>query len=170
MMVKLFGACLVLVGCACVGWGMAAAQVREENSLRTLLAILENMSCEMQYMHTPLPQLCRSAVVGFDCVVTNVFTDLAEELEAQVLPNAELCLQDTLEKHNNLPPYTVAALRQLGGSLGKFDLNGQMKGIELVMADCQRKLDALQCNKDSRLRSYRTLGICAGVAMVIILL
>ena len=59
-------------------------------------------------------------------------------------------------------------LQLLGKTLGRFDLQGQLSGIASVKQLCKRDLDGLQNNQELRLRSYRTLGICAGVALVIL--
>ena len=60
-------------------------------------------------------------------------------------------------------------LRLLGQTLGRFDLPGQLKGIKAVQESCRRELARLERNRDARLRSYQTLGLCAGAALVILL-
>ena len=169
MNIKLLGAILIIGGCGSIGWLVAAAYLREEKYLYRLVTILGYMTCELQYKLTPLPQLCRLAAKEREGTLSDVFQDLASELEAQISPDAESCMQTVLVKYKNLPSHTRSALQQLGISLGKFDLQGQIKGIDGVIAECQRKLNSLTNNKDTRLRSYRTLGFCAGAAIVIIL-
>jgi stage III sporulation protein AB len=61
-------------------------------------------------------------------------------------------------------------LRLLGKSLGKFDLSGQLAGIDLVREGCKENLDRISKDRQERLRSYRTLGICAGIAIAILLI
>ena len=61
-------------------------------------------------------------------------------------------------------------LRNLGISLGRFDLPGQLQGIHTARGECQSALDRLCSNRDNRLRSYETLGLCAGAALAILLL
>ena len=58
----------------------------------------------------------------------------------------------------------------LGASLGRFDLQGQLQGIESVRAQCRKDLAELEDNRDQRLRSYQTLGLCAGCALAILFL
>ena len=59
--------------------------------------------------------------------------------------------------------------RNLGSSLGRFDLSGQLKGLQSVRGECLRELESLEKNQPERLKSYQTLGMCAGAALVIIL-
>ncbi len=61
-------------------------------------------------------------------------------------------------------------MRTLSYSLGKFDLEGQLQGLEAAKADCQRRLQNMEQGKESRLRSYRALGLCGGAALAILLL
>ena len=68
----------------------------------------------------------------------------------------------------DLPERTGKAMRRLGASLGRFDLDGQLKGLESVRSDCREELKQLGLHRDERLRSYQTLGLCAGAALTIL--
>ena len=168
MSIKWIGAMLVMVGCGGVGFTMAAAYKREEWMLRCLIGALDYMTCELQFRLTPLPALCRQA--GRECrgAVGKVLTDLAAELENQIAPDADSCMYAALSRSDNLPRETKQALRLLGTSLGRFDLQGQLRGLEQVRGHCRRILESLSRNREQRLRSYQTLGICAGAALAIL--
>jgi hypothetical protein len=58
----------------------------------------------------------------------------------------------------------------LGTSLGRYDLQGQLNGIESVRIRCRSDLEELERNRDVRLRSYQRLGLCAGCALAILFL
>ena len=47
---------------------------------------------------------------------------------------------------------------------------GQLKGIAATRSACRREVDALLENRDLRLRSYKTLGLCAGAALAVLLI
>ena len=68
------------------------------------------------------------------------------------------------------PPLTRDNLILLGESLGRFDINGQLKGLESVRSSCRTALDSMTENREVRLRNYQTLGLCAGAALAIILI
>ena len=53
-------------------------------------------------------------------------------------------------------------------NLGKFDMSGQLRGLENARNVCRENLELLMYNKDRRLRSYQTLGLCAGAAVAIL--
>jgi len=54
--------------------------------------------------------------------------------------------------------------------LGRFDLPGQLEGIQAVRKRCEESLESIRKNRNERLRSYQTLGVCAGAALAIILI
>ena len=74
-----------------------------------------------------------------------------------------------LVQQKNLPRSVRRLLTGLGNSLGRLDLTGQVQGLQAVKAGCARELERLERNRDTRLRSYQTLGLCAGAALAILL-
>lgn len=165
---KWIGALLIIAGCG--GWGfmIAASHRQEERSLRQLVSALDLMECELQYRLTPLPELCRQAGQENKGAVRAVLLELAEELEARIAPDVSGCMDVALAAVRDMPGKTREAFKMMGHSLGRFDMNGQLKGLEAVRVFCRRELDGLTKNADVRLRSYQTLGFCAGAALVIL--
>lgn len=170
MNLKLIGAILIIAGCGGVGFSMAATHRREEAALRQLIRALDYMGCELQYRLTPLPELCRNAAGECTGIVSTVLAKLAKELEAQIAPDAVSCMNAALSKAARLPQRTKKNLQLLGSSLGQFDLQGQLTGLEAARIQCRRELDELSKDRDVRLRSYQTLGLCVGSALAILFL
>lgn len=170
MIVKMIGALLILTGCTAVGFRIAAAHHKEEHSLEALCFLLDYMQCELQYRMTPLPELCRKTASQSSGVMKEVFYLLAVELESQLFPDVTGCMDSALSKCKTLPVHSERCLRQLGKTMGRFDVEGQIVGLESSRQYCRRILKQLRNNKDNRLRSYKTLGLCAGAALVIIFL
>lgn len=170
MTYKLIGAILVIVGCGGFGFMISAGYKREERHLRELQQALLHMSSELQYRLTPLPELVQKMAEHTSGALWQVFSVLDRELTCQIAPNAEACLHTALKENPSIPPLTGNMLRLFGKSLGKFDLTGQITGIEQVQSACKECIDKLAADRDERLRSYRTLGICAGLAIAILLI
>lgn len=167
---KLIGAILIICGCGGMGFAMAASFRREESTLRQLLAALDYMECELQYHLTPLPELCRQAASGRRGAASRILNALATELENQIEPDVHSCMNAALALCPETPRRTREAFELMGMSLGRFDMDGQLKGLEAVRAHCRRELVTLEENRDTRLRSYQTLGLCAGAALAILLI
>ena len=169
-MLHWIGALMITFACTAVGFSMAAAHRREEDALRSLLQILEYLYSDLQFRLTPLPELCRRAADSRNHSVGQVFKTLSDELEHQICPDASSCMHAALLRCRSIPSSLQKAFELLGASLGQFNLEGQLRGLESVMVHCRQELDRLSCNRDTRLRSYQTLGLCAGAALAILLI
>jgi len=167
MNLKWIGAALVIAGCGGFGCSIAAAYRWEQRLLGGLLRGLEAMRWELQYRLTPLPELCRLA--GRECGGTlgKVFGRLAGELDRQTEPDAASCMRHALED-GELSPRLRRLMMQLGRSLGRYDLAGQLQGIQAVERACRMEEGKLEKDRALRLRSYRALSLCAGAALVIL--
>lgn len=168
MNLKWIGAILIIASCGLVGFSMAAGYCREERSLHQLIGALDFIACELQYRMTPLPDLCRQAGAEKNGCAGKVLTELAVQLESRLQPDVQSCMRETLSTIANIPEKTKEAFELLGSSLGRFDADGQLKGLESVRGFCRREAEKLALGKSNRLRSYQTLGICAGAALAII--
>lgn len=165
---KMLGAAMILAACGGMGFSLVAAHRQKENMLQQLIAAARLMICELQYRQTALPQLMTLCARETTGAISQIFSAMAEELERQIAPDASCCMAAVLEMMPKLPSIIREKLQLLGSSLGRFDLQGQLSGLETVAQMCQRDLDGLTLNRDARLRSYMTLGLCAGAALVIL--
>lgn len=168
MIPKILGAVLILAACGGMGFSLAATHRQKEKMLQQIITAVKLMSCELQYRQTALPRLMTLCAQDTEGVISRLFFTMAEELDRQIAPDATCCMTSVLETMPRLPHVVQEKLRLLGNSLGRFDLSGQISGLETVAQMCQRDLDGLLRNRDARLRSYMTLGLCAGAALVIL--
>ena len=168
-MLRLMGAGCILAGSGAFGFVMAAATRREEQQLRQLLGALEYLSCELSYRLTPLPGLCRGAAEDRKGAVGGFFQELARELDRQAEPDVQSSVKSVLER-TVLPPSVKGILEELGQTLGRFDLPGQLKGLELSIRETERLLRLIRDGAPERRRSWQTLGLCVGAALAILLI
>lgn len=169
-MLKWFGAMLIVFGCGSAGFTLSATHRKEEKTLRQLISALDYMQCELQYRCTALPDLCRLTAAQCTGALRSLFVTMACELEDQISPDVFCCMNTALTKVSTLPNHTREALRALGRTLGRFDLDGQLMGLENARHNCRSTLDKLSENREIRLRSYQTLSLCAGAALAILFL
>lgn len=166
-MLRVMGALCIVTGSGAFGFAMAAASRREERQLRQLLGALEYLSCELSYRLTPLPNLCRGAAEGKGGTVADFFGNLARELEKQTEPDVQSCVRSALESRE-LPASLRRILTELGQTLGRFDLPGQLRGLELSIRETEQALRTVREGAPERRRSWQTLGLCVGAALAIL--
>lgn len=169
MYIKLIGAGLILAGCGGCGIRIAFTHRREVSSLRQLSGVLDVMLCELEYRLTPLPELCRIGAEYASGVIGEYFSHMARLLDAQYSPDVKRCAHTALTQIKNVPMQTALELENLGQTLGRFDLQGQMNALQQCRSTCLNRLEKLEHQQDRRLRSYQTLGFCAGAALAILL-
>lgn len=168
MDIRWIGAALVVGSCAAAGFHMAAQHRWETSLLKQLLTIMDYMECELQYRRTPLPELCMTAAGKATGILGEVLRALSKSLESCISPSAEQCMRAVLACFDRLPATAKEILLLFGNSLGEFDLEGQINGLKAVKLECHRQLDARRNNQEERIRSYQTLGVCAGAGLAIL--
>ena len=170
MSLRIFGAVLIVLGCGGFGAILVRNDRLAEKSLRSLCAGLDFMSSDLPSRLTPLPDLCRMAGQELGSGVGAVFSTLAMTLEDQISPDVNACMHAALSRNPNLPEATAACFRILGTSLGRFDLEGQLRGLDRTRTECRERLAEFAAGRDQRRRNYRTLSLCAGAALAILFL
>ena len=168
MSVKWIGAFCIIAGCGGCGFLMAWRYLVKIRLLQNLINVLDYMECELQYRNTPLPRLCRQAGQMSQGKIQEVFLLMADELDAQVSPDAQRCMAAVLERCGDMEKTLYDILLTLSTSLGRFDMQGQLRALEYARKTCRSELLLLTENKSNRIRSYQTLGLCAGAAIAIL--
>ena len=169
MNIKWIGTAIILLGFGGFGFRLAATHRLRVKELRDLLSVMELLSSELRYRLTPLPELCLMAAGCVHGSVGKTFRRLRDELDRQIAPDAECCMSAAVSA-SCLTSDTKRLLLGLGRTLGRFDLDGQLQEIQATKEKVEQLLDKLTKDLDVRLRSYQTLGLCAGAALAILLL
>ncbi len=168
MSIKWIGAILVIAGCGGLGFLMAWNYNRELSALRQLVRALEYMHSELEFRLTPLAELSRKTAELLTGSMKKVCITFAGELDSQIAPDASFCMSAALSQTPELPKKTAEYLKILGQSLGQFDLRGQLRGLESLRGACGTAVEQMEAAKPQRIRSYQTLGLCAGAALAIL--
>ena len=168
MLYKWIGACFIIIGCGGFGFSVAAAHRRDEHTLRQFVSALDYMECDLQYHMTPLPDLCRKTAGESHGYLRDIFLELADALDMQISPDVGSSMREIMAKCHNPLSQTTKHLLLFGSSLGRFDLKGQLQGLESVRSSCRSELEEMSRNRESRLRCYQTLGLCGGAALIIL--
>lgn len=169
MMYKWIGSMLVFSGCAGFGFSVALSHRKKEKMLEQIKRVLSVMECELRFRLTPLPELCNIASKEASGAIKQIIQAFSIELNKRISPDAASCMSSVLERFHFSDRDVPDILIELGRSLGRFDLDGQLMGIDHVNSMCIMMLKEIRDHKTERIRSYQTLGLCAGAALVILL-
>ena len=166
-MIRLLGAAFLIAGSGGFGFLLAASHRREMKMLQCLIHGVQEMEWELKYRMTELPELCLIGANAAGGVQKEILADLAGRLSRGEVNNISGCMNAILSKFT-LPNHVRKNLRQLGLSLGRFDLEGQIQGLEAVRMQCRKDLKDLKEGSSQRMRNYQTLALCAGLALAVL--
>ena len=166
---KFIGILLIGISCSAFGFFLAANTRKNLLYIQEFIDILNYMECELNFHLTTLPNLCRMVAEKSKSLGV-VFSDLANELDNQISPDVSTCMAVAVRKYRHPSEDMRRLLLKLGDSLGKFDLQGQLLEIQELRQKCIRMRNEGEVSKNNRIRCYRTLGVCAGATIIIILL
>ncbi len=168
-MIRTIGAILIAASAAFCGIRSAAAVRSAHQTLTELQSILEFMETEIRFRLLPVPELLRSSAGNCRTGLRELFYSAAARMERDPTCSAERAFAAS-RRPDSLPPEGFSILCTLSHSLGQSDMEGQMRAVALAKAQLSRLLDALSRDQEGRCRSYCALGVCAGLAIVILLI
>lgn len=171
-MLKLLGLALIVGSASAVGFGFAANIRRQAAQLTALRQALGQMKNELHCRMTPLPELLDGVGQDSPGAVGALFSACAARLRADRTGPVQAAFRSALEQTPQLalPGAVRRSLLSLSMTLGRFDVEGQCRAIDLAAGQAEAALAELEQSRAARCRSYRTLGICAGLAIAVILL
>lgn len=172
MTIKWIGMLLILGSSVSVGLGAAMRVRRCCAQLSQLQSALELMKCELSYTMTKLPQLAQVVADATQGAVSALFSRLAVLLkqESEASCGALMAQAIAQTKGLALPDELLAGLRELGQTLGRYDLDGQLRLLDLLLARIGQLAGSMETDRRARCRSYEALGICTGLAIIILMM
>lgn len=166
---RIIGAVLLMAGCGGFAVALAAHNARQKQLLRQLMRIVNEMEWELKFRLTPLPELCIHSAETVHGELKKVFVEFGNRLNRGWEGDVSGCM-NALAANPEIPVRVRNCLRELGGCLGRFDLETQLEGLKTVKEKIRHELEALNENGKERIRSYQTLALCAGAALAILLI
>lgn len=171
-MIRLIGAGLVVLASGSVGFGCARAVSVQCAQLEGLLWALDTMQSEISCRLTPLGEVFEKLSMCRQRDVAAFFRAAGQALLKPPGCTLPVSFQRGFSTAPELRPgqESVQALYDLAMQLGRFELEAQLAAIEAARRRLTDALLRLSGQKRERCRSYGTLGLCAGLALAVILL
>ena len=169
MMIRILGAMLTVLAGGLYAMHITKEHRQKEAYLEELLLILEHFTWELQTNLSPLSTCCTAAARCVRGKMGDFFLLLAEQLHRADAPTPSACMRSILELEP-IPSPVRDRLGQLGDTLGRYDLSGQIGGLQALQELCRRDLQALAGERQKTVKSCQALGLCTGAALAILLL
>lgn len=167
-MLKLIGIVLVVCGAGSFGFGRARRYYRQASQLKQLQNALEIFRCEINYTRLPLPQLCTLTAKRVHGPVSDFLAIFGAELENGC--GRQSATEHAWEKTRRLelPPDAEMVLSELCEGLGGHDTEGENQLLRLSAHRIAAALTRVEAEKKPMAKSCIVLGICTGLAIVIL--
>lgn len=129
------------------------------------------MKNEIKFRMTPLPELFFELSVSGGVETSLLFRTISDALrtdrDLSLLSIVQKVLRSCIPQ---MPEPATFLLLDLAAMLGKYDLDGQVRAIDLALQRLTELEARLSDNHAARCRSYQAMGVCAALAACIILL
>ncbi len=168
---KYAGMIFVVVSAASVGLQMSATLRGRCRLLQQLLAAMQILRNEISVCGTPLPQAFALMAVSTNGAVERLCTYVAREMDTRRWLTPLSAMEQGLENDSvwSQDQGVCNILRQCAAGLGKYDRTSQLQVIDQTANELSALLKQTEQEHCVRGKTYRILGICAGLSMVILL-
>lgn len=142
-------------------------RIRDLKEIRKALVILKS---EIEYSLMPIGQAASNISEKLRHPISSIFLKFSNLLEKKVEPR--LALQQSFEKYKfdtYLTEEDTSQFNSLGKTLGYLDKNLQLNSIEITIKYLEEKINELTALHIKNKKLYQTLGILAGVLIVVIM-
>lgn len=173
MWLKIIGSVLVLITSSYIGFKMAASCQERPHHLRQIISCIASMRSYILYARVPLHEAVAQCTNGIYGPVATFFQKIATMLEKQTTLTPQEVISKVLhEMQGSLMLNTpeIEVLHVLGGNLGQMNCTEQEKYLLLVIEQLERFENEAIRLRDLNTKMYRYLGVCGGMAIVIILI
>ncbi len=167
---KTAGIIMIVLSAVVTGFRAALGLTKNCRRFRHFLDMLRILEQEICTCSTPLPQAF--SVVGNmgQDPVDKVFSFVAEEMNRRRWIKPERAMELALKQHDELDGPLQDLLLRLCAGLGKYDKHMQAQTIGAIRSETEILTAAAEQECSIRGKTYRTLGICTGLAVGILML
>lgn len=173
MLVKLLGACFVILSSSAIGLQMSKAMKQHIRSLQLLRKIMVMLKGEITYANTPLEEAFH--LIGRK--VGGEYGSFLEEVSGRLgARSGERFAQiwreeiDKQLKRVYLNGSDLEELKLLGENLGYLDAEMQSRTIDLYLEQIEITINSLRENLAQRCRLCTSLGVMGGIFITIVML
>lgn len=169
---KLIGVLFVVLSAASVGFRFSYAVKQRCDLIGQLQVALRLLKSEISNHGTPLPEAFAVLAAATRGNVALYFSTAAKQMDQKrwMTPADSLVMaEDHLrELPANDPVRRI--LKELANGLGRLSWDNQLHSIDCAMVRLEEMRRIAEQDRTIRCRTYRTLGLCAGLALAILLI
>lgn len=171
MGMKILGAVLVTIASWMVGWSARQGLTRRLGLLRQFRLALELMQSEMELNMVSVPELFEAVGQHLGGVLGDFFMGTGVQMAAVRGRPPITAMKLQLEQQASpFEKEEEGLLLELSTALGRYDLDGQARALELYKRQVDQLIAEAEVSKKQKAKAWMTASLCTGLALVVILL
>ncbi len=168
LIVKIIIYTFIFLSSSLIGMLLSKKYSNRVNELKEFKNALNVFKTKIRYTYEPIPEIFNQISENINSNISNVFKFAANKMDVLTAGDAwqvALKMEDL-----NLNEEDKTVIGNLGKLLGKTDLQGQLSSIEMTLDFLDQQIRKAEIQKNKNEKMYRTLGMIAGISIVIILM
>lgn len=151
-----------------IGILLSKKYINRVKNLKEMKVILNQFETKIKYTYDTIPEIFKELSKNANKEVSNIFLEASNKMKSK---EAGQAWKEAIESSNiELNKEDKNILKGLSKLLGKTNLEGQISEIELTNTFLDKQIEIAEKEKTKNEKLYKTLGICVGLAIVIILI
>lgn len=171
MWLKIIGSILIIVTSTYIGFSLSFRYAERPRQIRQLISCLSVLKSYINYIAIPLPEALSQCTAGINGPVADFFHSTASLLTKNNL-TPQAAIAQALQASNYLvfsqPEREI--ISAFSANLGSMDRTEQQQSLELVHEQLSRIQHEAEKLCEQNVKMYRYLGVCSGLAIVILLI
>lgn len=167
-MLRVLGGALVLLASGSFGITAGVRYYRASRHLQAFCRAIELLRCEINYSLQPLPEVCALVADRLAGPPAAFFRCFAAQLREPVSRDRAAAAALEAARGLQLPQDAVMAVLELCSALGRYDLDGENRMLDLTAKRLQAALARCEAEKRPRAKCYAALSLCTGLALLIL--
>lgn len=173
MWLKATGALFIIGACTMMGFQAAWRFGERPRQIRQLISCLSALGSYIYYSSMPLSEALRHCADGVEGVIGKLFirASLLLEADSSLSPaDAFAVAKEEYGKKLTLAGSEQELLLLFCTNLGMMNRDEQYKNLMLIQEQLEKTAAEAMAARDTNMKMYRYLGVCGGLAIVILLI
>lgn len=166
--IKVILLCFIFCGSSLIGIMIANKYKNRTNGLCEMKKGLNYFKSKIEYTYEPLKDIFLDISNNINFEIGNIFKVAATKMES-------LSAEDAWEysvniSENCLKKSDKEIIKEFGKTLGQTDIQGQLNKTKLTLEFIDKQIEEARGEQIKNEKLYQTLGVIAGMGLVIILI
>lgn len=166
LLIKLIGSAMLILSSFSVGYYMSKSLYRRKDFLSSFLIFLNHLATNIRYNSDDIFTL---AALCADMEELDNFKSITSDRSASFTAAWNKAVL-TIPKAYSLKKSDISLLKDFGSELGKTDVEGQLKHIELYKVMFKKQLADAENEITKKSKLYKTMGFFVGTAAALVMM